>query len=966
MSFFGFHPVIDAWFHSRFEAPTEPQERGWPSIAAGERTLIAAPTGSGQTLAAFLACLNRLLKESLEQGLSNDVRVVYVSPLRALSNDMHRNLEVPLREISELAAVPVRDDRRIRVGLRTGDTTSSQRAAMVRRPPHILVTTPESLYLLLTASRSRATLLNVETVVVDEIHALVRDKRGSHLALSLERLDALTNKRLQRIGLSATQKPIEQTAAFLVGTQPASANSLQEGTRPLPSSLNPQPSSLPTVIDVGHQRELDLAIETPASALGAVCSHEQWAEINERLVELIDRHHSTLIFVNTRRLAERLTHQLTELLGEDAVGSHHGSLAADRRLSTERRLKSGELKAVVATASLELGIDVGYIDLVVQIGSPRAIATFLQRIGRSGHSLGLTPKGRLFALTRDELLECMALIRSVKAGRLDVVKMPTAPLDALAQQIVAEVAAEEWDTDELFALCRRAHPYRDLSREDFDDVVEYFSEGIAKSNGRSRVYLHHDHVGKRLRARKGARIAAASNAGMIPEIAQFRVVAEPDHTVVGSLDEDFAVESMAGDVFLLGNTSWRILHVRGSDVTVYDAQGAPPTIPFWRGEAPGRTLELSEEVSRLRRELEERLEHKSGVRGQGSEEVECMSSSGREPLAPIVAWLAADANASLEDAKQAVEYAASQKAAIGLLPTQERIVFERFFDETGGMQLVVHAPFGGQINRAWGLAMRKRFCRSYDFELQATADDDGFILTLGPQHSFAIETLFPMLTVQNARQLLEQAVLAVPMFELRWRWNVTRSLLVLRRRNGKKVPPALQRFRADDLLTAVFPRLTGCQEEHTGDVPIPDHPLVRQTLEDCLFEAVDVEGLNRVLERIETGDITLVARDTREPSPFSYELLNANPYAFLDGGEIQERRTRAVSTRRTLTVESVDDLGRLDLLAIEQVRAEAQPAVRDADELHDLLLSRIMLPGDDVPPDAAKRWDDWFRQLVKQ
>ncbi|MEX1097469.1 MAG: helicase-related protein, partial [Planctomycetales bacterium] len=715
---------------------------------------------------------------------------------------------------------------------------------------------------------------------------------------------------------------------------------------PRPSTFNSQPSTLdsrlptldsPTIVDVGHARALDLAIEVPPSELGAVCMHEQWAEVNERLVELIRAHRSTLIFVNTRRLAERVTHQLTELLGEEVVGAHHGSLAADIRLDTEQRLKEGKLKAVVATASLELGLDIGYIDLVVQLGSPRAIATFLQRIGRSGHSLGLVPKGRLFALTRDELLECMALIRAVRAGRLDAVRIPEAPLDVLAQQIVAEAVGRESDpspgaaapgidTDELFDLFRRAWPYRDLARQDFDRTIEYLSEGIAKQAGRGRTLLHHDQVNRRIRARRGARITATSNGGAIPEVASYRVVAEPEHTVVGTLDEDFAVESNAGDIFLLGNTSWRIHYVRGNDVTVSDAQGAPPTIPFWRGEAPGRTLELSEEVARLRDELENRLDDTTAAARWLDEETSCGS------------WAA----------QQAVEYCAAQQGAVGLLPTQKRVVFERFFDETGGMQLVVHAPFGGAINRAWGLAMRKRFCRSFDFELQATADDDGFILSLGPQHSFPIESLFGMLTAENARGLLEQAVLTVPMFQVRWRWNVTRALLVERMRSGKKVPPALQRFRADDLLTAVFPKLTGCQEEHTGDHEIPDHPLARQTMEDCLTEALDLPGLLEVLSRIERGEIQLIARDTREPSPFSYELLNAAPYAFLDGGEAQERRTRAVAMRRSLTVESVHDLGRLDPAAIEQVVREAQPLVRDADELHDALLGRIVLPEEEI------------------
>ncbi len=786
------------------------------------------------------------------------------------------------------------------------------------------MTTPESLYLMLTAAKSRETLRNVETVILDEIHALVGNKRGSHLAITIERLESLVGRPLQRIGLSATQKPIERTARFLVGAGTASVGDAAPACR---------------ILDVGHSRTLDLGVELPRTELGAVCMHEQWAEIHERLVELIREHRTTLIFVNTRRLAERLTHQLTEKLGEGQIETHHGSVAAEKRLLTERKLKTGELKAVVATASLELVIDIGYIDLVVQIGSPRSIATFLQRIGRSGHSLGLTPKGRLFALTRDELGESLGLLRAVRCGLLDSVAIPQAPLDVLAQQIVAEAAAQDWNVDELFALVRRADPYRKLERSDFDRTIEYLSEGIARDTGRGRVYLHHDHVGRRIKARKGARLAAIANAGAIPDVGSYRVVAEPEETVVGTLDEDFAVESMRGDVFLLGNTSWQILNVRGGEVHVVDARGAPPTIPFWLGEAPGRTLELSWEVSRFREDLEPRLSDPPDAER----------------------WVVAETGCSEEAARQIVAYTSAQKAAIGLLPSCRRIVFERFFDETGGMQLVVHAPFGGAVNRAWGFAMRKRFCRSFDFELQATADDDGYMLSIGPQHSFPIESLFPVVTAANLRELCEQAVLRIPMFQVRWRWNVTRALQVLRRRGAKTVPPALQRFRADDLLSAVFPRLTGCQEHTAGEIELPDHPLARQTMEDCLHEPLDIDALTDILKAVERGEITYVARDTREPSPFAAELLNANPYAFLDGGEIQERRARAVSTPRVMSIEAVRDLGRLDAGAIEQVVRESQPFVRDADELHDLLLSRILLPVDE-----AGEWQAFYEELASQ
>jgi len=1051
-----FHPVVERWFQSRFAGPTEPQVQGWPAIAAGRHTLIAAPTGSGKTLTAFLAVIDRLLREAISGTLTDELRVVYVSPLRALSNDMHRNLEEPLAQILEQAERDGLSVPRLRVGLRTGDTPSHKRAALVKNPPHILVTTPESLYLMLTAEKSREVLRSVDTLIVDEIHALVRDKRGSHLALSVERMAALTDRPLQRIGLSATQKPIERMAEFLVGVgapiarrdstaplgsvvegRPAVGGVARSGDRPQlskgPATLFDEASETsgeaelrgsafpsrslgtrgtegaslpPVIVDVGHARDLDLAIEVPPSELSAVCSHEQWAEVHQRLVELIQSHRSTLLFVNTRNMAERLTHQLTQLLGEDAVSCHHGSLAMDLRHSTEQRLKSGELKAVVATASLELGIDVGHIDLVIQIGSPRSIATFLQRIGRSGHALGLTPKGRLFALTRDEALECMALVRAIEARRLDAIPIPEAPLDVLAQQIVAETAAQDWCTDDLFALFRRAYPYQNLERRDFDETVRFLSEGVTSASGRQFALLHHDQVNGKVRGRRGARLAAISNGGAIPETDNARVVLEPESTVVGSVDEEFAVESSAGDIFLLGNTSWRISRLRGNDLLVTDAHGAPPTVPFWRGEAPGRTLELSEEISQLREELERRVaesdfaewvraleesealaaERRSSsppnvaIEEDGRPSVEGVARSGDRPQResgdrpqqggayrhPLITQLAEEVHCSRFAAFQILLYVASQRAAIGLVPTQQQVVFERFFDESGGMQLVVHAPFGGRINRAWGLAMRKRFCRSFDFELQASADDDGFILSLGPQHSFPIESLFPMLRADNVQSLLEQAILAVPMFQVRWRWNATRALLVARQRNGKKVPPALQRFRSEDLLTSVFPKLTGCQENITGDHELPDHPLVQQTMHDCLHEALDLDGLSDVLRRVESGEITFVPRDSREPSPFAYELLNANPYAFLDGGEVQERRARAVATRRSLSIESVSDLGKLDPAAIEQVVSEAQPLVRNADELHDVLLSRVLLPLPTETVEAVRPIPDEWREFYAE
>ncbi len=936
MDEFGFHPLVAAWFARKYGGPTEPQRRGWPVIATGADTLIAAPTGSGKTFTAFLAVIDRLFREARIAPLPEEVRVVYVSPLRALSNDMQRNLDVPLREIAEFAAEQGLEVPPLRVGLRTGDTTSAQRAALVKRPPQILVTTPESLYLLLTTPRGRDALRNVETVIVDEIHALVRDKRGSHLALSLERLAALSQRPIQRIGLSATQKPLDRIAHFLVGSQPQPDHETVMSARPC------------TIVDVGHQRHLDLALDVPHVDIGAVCTHEHWALVHQRIAELVETHRSTLIFVNTRRMAERLTHQLSALLGEEHVSSHHGSLSYELRHQTERRLKAGEIKAVVATASLELGIDVGYIDLVVQLGSPRSIATFLQRVGRSGHSLHAVPKGRLMPLSRDELLECMGLIRAIRQGILDEVRIPVAPLDVLVQQVVAETTCEEWDADELFALCRRSYPYRELSRETFEETLTLLAEGLTQRSGRNRALVYYDRVGKRVRARPIAKPVAIGNAGAIPETGQYRVVAQPEQTVIGSVDEDFAVESMRGDVFQLGNTSWQIDFVRHGDVVVHDAHGAPPTIPFWFGEAPGRTIELSTAVSDLREAIISRSAESSSV----------------------ISWVEQETTCPEEVSAAIVDYVRSEQAALGVVPTQTKIVFERFFDESGGMQLVVHAPFGAPITRAWGYAMRKRFCRSFDFELQATADDDGFILSLGPQHSFPIESLFGMLTSENVEGLLEQAILVQPPFHLRWRWNVTRALFVERQKFGKRVPPALQRFRAEDLLTSVFPQLTGCLENHTGDIELPDHPLVRQTMHDCLHEAMDIEGLKGVLRKIEAGEYRLVARDTREPSPFCFELLNASPYAFLDGGEAQERRSRVVSPGSELTA----DMPPLDWLApaaIEQVVSEAAPWIRDRDELHDLLLTMGYLPEkppktDEQPvmrPVPNDEWRGMFREL---
>ncbi len=915
-----FHPAVRAWFDGAFAAPTGAQLRGWAEIQAGRDTLIAAPTGSGKTLAAFLASVDALVRRG--DALTPCIEVVYVSPLRALSSDVQKNLEAPLagiRAAGDALGLPV---PAIATALRTGDTTPAARAAILRSVPHILITTPESLYLMLTADRSRALLKGVKTVVVDELHALMRDKRGSHLALSLARLDALADARPVRVGLSATVHPIEEAARFLVG-----------GNRPC------------AIVDVGHRRDLDLSVEVPETDLEAVATNEQWKEIYDRLAALIAGERTTLVFVNTRKTAERVAHHLAERLGEERVGAHHGSLAKDRRLQLEQRLKAGDMRAIVATASLELGIDVGSVDLVCQIGSPRAVTTFLQRIGRSGHSLGRTSRGRLFATSRDELIECAALIRAVARGELDRVAPPVAPLDVLAQQIVAECAAREWNEDALFALMREAHPFAVLTRAAFDEVVASLAEGAAPRLGRAASLIHRDQVNGVLRARRSTRIVALTNGGAIPDVADYRVVLDPDETLVGTVNEDWAIESMAGDVFVLGSHSWRIRRVesRRGVVRVEDARGQPPSIPFWLGEAPGRTWELSAQVSRLRADLVARL-LPAETRLDGTD-------------AAARAWLAAECALPPAAADQIVRYVGAQRDALGVVPTMEDVVFERFFDEAGGMQLVVHAPFGARVNRAFGLALRKRFCVGFDFELQAAATDDAIVLSIGTSQSFPLTDAFRFVRADQLDATLEQAVLAAPMFGARWRWNATRALAVLRFERGKKVQPYLQRMRAEDLLAAVFPAQVACQENATGPIEVPDHPLVRQTIVDCLTEAMDAPRLHGILERMERGEIRLHARDTTEPSPFSHEILNAKPYAYLDDAPLEERRTRAVSLRRTLP-EHQRDLGALDAEAIARVVAEAAPAPRDADELHDVLHGLVATP-------LREGWRAWLDVLAR-
>lgn len=912
-----FHPAVAEWFRRRFpDGPTLPQAEGWIHIASGLDTLIAAPTGSGKTLAGFLVGIDRLYRaHDAGEPVTDITRVVYVSPLKALAVDIAENLQRPLAEIAEIAIELGLSAPDIRVAVRTGDTPTSQRTAMLRHPPSFVVTTPESLFLLVTSKGGRELLRTTETVIVDEIHAVARDKRGAHLALTLERLESLCDQRPARIGLSATQRPIETVARLLVGDRP-----------------------LPAIVDAGHQRDLDLELELPDGELEAVTSAEQMDDVLDQIADLVRQHHTTLVFVNTRRLAERLAHQLAERLGDDVVAAHHGSLSKDRRARVERRLRAGELKALVATASLELGIDIGPVELVCQIGSPRSIATFLQRVGRSNHTRVGTPKGRLYPLTRDALVECAALLAAVRAGRLDAIVPARLPLEIAAQHVIAETAAREWKTDDLYELVRTAAPYNDLTRAQFDEIITLVSGGVETGRGKRGAFVHHDSVNGELRGGTGGRIAALTSGGAIPETGDYRVVAEPDDTFIGTVNEDWAVESMAGDIFLLGTHSWQIRRVEPGVVRVRDAGDANPTVPFWMGEAPARTAELSTEVSELRRHVDEHL------------------AAGDPDGAR--AWVMETTGLRAVAATLVVDYIAVGRAVLGITPTQEHLVLERFFDDTGGMQLVLHSPNGGRINRALGLALRKKFCRTFNFELQAAASDDAVVLSLGPHHSFPLDEVPRYVSSRTVEETLRQAILDSPMFLARWRWNLNRALLILRFRNGRKNPPPIQRMEADDMMAALFPQAAACQENITGPIEIPDHLLVRQTINDTLTEAMDLEGVRGLLERIESGEVTVHCVDTTEASVLAHEIITARPYAFLDDEELQNRRTNAVQLRRGLNVD-LSSIGALEPAAIEQVREEVTPEPTTADDLHDLLSSLVLVR-------ARDDWQPSWSELVER
>lgn len=895
-----FIPQVADWFAANCGEPSPAQAAGWPAIRAGGDVLIAAPTGTGKTLAAFLVAIDGLLRADPGPGC----RVLYVSPLKALANDVRRNLLRPLEAIAQLDPfLP-----RVRVEVRSGDTTTAERARMLRRPPHILVTTPESLAVLLCSQGGRGMLRGVRTVIIDEIHALAGTKRGAHLALSLERLQWLCRRpdgaEFQRIGLSATARPLQEVASLLAGAGRSC-----------------------TVVDCSRPRRADLGVEIPSSPLAAVCSHETWGEVYARIVALVASHRTTLIFVNTRKLAERLALRLAERLDPGSVACHHGSMAKERRLDAETRLKEGRLRCLVATATLELGIDIGEVDLVLQIGSPHALHTFLQRLGRAGHGPARQSKARIFALTGDELVESAALLMALDEGDLDRLPQVEHPWDVLAQQVVAAAADTVWDEAELHRVLCRAWPYRQVDRAAFARVVALHAHGRT-------ALLHRDEIAGTVRGTRRARLTALLNAGAIPDTALFQVREDATDLVIGTLDEDFSLESSPGDIFQLGNSAWRIVRVesRSGVVRVSDARGAAPTIPFWLGEAPGRTRELSAAVGRLRR------------------------------LADGPQWLMQHCRLEPATAAACWDHLAAARAALGRLPTDRLLVAERFFDETGGQHVVIHAPVGTRILRAWGLALRKRFCTGFGFELEAAANDEALLLSLAPTTSFPLAEIFAYLAPPTLRRILLTACLTGGRFQTRWRQTAQIALLVERMRAGAKVPPFLQRVRAGDALMQAFPQANACPDNLPPDhIVIPeDHPIVAQTVADLLHSQMDLDGLIEVISGLQSGAIAVHAIDTAAPSPLAQGILAARPYAFLDDTPFEERRTRAVAAPGGQP--AVEQPGDLDPDIAAAVRSELWPDPANAEDLHQTLQWCGWLSTAEIAAQPA--WAAWLHSLA--
>ena len=981
-----FSPAVRDWFVHTFGRPTPPQAQGWPPIQRGEHTLILAPTGSGKTLAAFLWGIDTLLRALRDEdaAAAPGIRMVYVSPLKALNNDIHRNLRVPLTGIQKHARALGITLPHIEVAVRSGDTPSRERQFMLRRPPHILITTPESLYLMLTGARSRELFRRVHTVIVDEIHTLVGNKRGVHLALSLERLQRLAAQPIQRIGLSATIRPLEEAARFLGGNEVVPADAAADGDL----QLVPRPV---TIVEASYHKPLDLRVETVVEDFRNLVGGSIWPHIVPRLLALIRAHKTTLIFANNRRLAERIADWLNDQIAAEAeskasplleqgvargigflaagrgvqsalIRAHHGSTSREARLAMERDLKEGRLTALVGTSSLELGIDIGSIDLVVQLQSPKSVAQGLQRVGRSGHLVGQTSKGRIFTTFREDVMEAAVIAGGMLCGDVEPTYTPRNPLDVLAQHIVAMVSVEPWDVSELFNLVRRAYAYQDLSPRVLHSVLAMLAGRYGSTTHRElRARIAWDQVNNRLFALPSARMAALTNGGTIPDRGTYRACLPDGRTCIGELDEEFIYETRRGDAFMLGAQVWRVTEITDDRVTVVPAPGATPRMPFWHGEYPWRPYHLGRRVGAFRRRVAEQLLTLRDACGMATCR-ELLAQRDHPGLQSILDGLQRDYALDGNSAWVVVDYVAGQLDATGSISSDRTIVVELFADALGDPRMVVQSPFGGRVNGPWGLALASALRERTGVEVEVQSNDDGILLRFP-----ASDAEFPLDLVQRigpeeARERILRELPDSAVFGSQFRQNAARALLLPGLRGGRRTPFWLQRLRARDLLQLVR--------------QFPDFPILVETYRDCLEDVMDLPHLEEVLHGIRRGEIEVITVETATPSPVAQSLLWDFINIYMYEGDVPklERQLQGLQVNLELLADVLKDV-RLDRLlraeAIAEVRDRLQHTApgyraRTAEELAVLLQERGDMSATEMALAATVDPSLWVAQLAAQ